>query len=50
MFGLNSPFWSQGSEVPLPFGGTHGFHNTVPLYGYTSILPTWSTSLPWQEP
>jgi hypothetical protein len=33
MYGLNGTFWYQDSEVPLPYGGTHDFYNTVPLGG-----------------
>ena len=50
MYGLNSPYWTRGSEVPLPFGSTHDYYNIVPLGGYASILPYGMTSLPWQTP
>jgi hypothetical protein len=50
MYGLNGSYWYHESEVPLPYGATHDFFNTVPLAGYTSILPNGLTSLPWQTP
>ena len=50
MYGYNSSYWSEGGEVPLPYGSTHDFYNTVPLGGYMSILPNGLTSLPWQTP
>ena len=50
MYGLNSPYWTSGSEVPLPFGSTHDYYNIVPLGGYAGILPYGMTSLPWQTP
>jgi hypothetical protein len=50
MYGYNSPFWSAGSPIPLPYGGTHDFYNALPLGGYGGILPNGETSLPWQSP
>jgi len=50
MYGYNGSYWSEGSDLPLPVGGTHDYNNIVPLGGYTGILPNGLTSLPWQNP
>ena len=50
MYGYNSPYWSTGSAIPLPYGATHDFYNSVPLGGYAGTLPYGMTSLPWETP
>ena len=50
MYGYNDSYWVEERGYPAPYGIPHLFYNTVPLGGYSSILPDGLTALPWQSP